>query len=77
LGRFAFHTIVGIVLFCLVGGAAVSLNYLTNLIERVGVSADIVLAIRGLELFLFAVDFLCLVVFVSKEAWDFCREIMR
>jgi hypothetical protein len=66
LGRFAFYIIVGVVLFCLVGGAAVSLSYLTNLIELEGVSADIIIAIRGLELFLCAVDFLCLVVFVSK-----------
>jgi hypothetical protein len=77
LGKFAFHTIVGVVLFSLVGAAAVSLNYLTNLIELEGVSAGVIIAMRVLELFLFAVDFLCLVVFVCKEAWDFCREIMR
>jgi hypothetical protein len=77
VGRFAFHTIVGIVLFSLVGGAAVSLNYFTNLIEQMGVSPHIITAIQGLGFFLFAVDFLCLVVFVGKEAWDFCRDIIR
>ena len=64
-------------MFSLVGGAAVLLNYLTSVIERVGVSFYIVTAIQGLEFFLFAVDFLCLVVCVSTEAWIFCREIMR
>lgn len=63
--------------FSLVGGAAVLLNYLTDLIDRVGVSPYIVTAIQGLDFSLFAVDFLCLVVFVSTEAWIFCREIMR
>ena len=53
------------------------LNFLTNLIEQVGVSPYIIMAIQGLEFFLFAVDFLCLVVFVGKEAWIFCREIIR
>lgn len=77
MGRFAFHTIVGIVLFSLVGGAAVLLNYFTNLIEHVGVSPYVIMAIQGLEFFLFAVDFLCLVVFVSEETWIFCREIVR
>lgn len=53
------------------------LNYFTNLIEQVGVSPHIIMAVQGLGFFLFAVDFLCLVVFVGKEAWDFCRDIMR
>lgn len=77
VGRFASHTTVGIALFSLVGGAAVLLNYFTNLIERVGVSPHIIMAIEGQGYFLFAVDLLCLVVFVGKEAWDFCRDIMR
>ena len=53
------------------------LNYFTKLIELVGVSPYIIMAIQGLEFFLFAVDFLCLVIFISKEVWIICREIMR
>jgi hypothetical protein len=77
VGRFASHTIAGVVLFTLVGVAAVLLNYFTNLIEQVGVSPYIIMAIQVLGLFLFAVDLLCLEVFISKEAWDFCRDIVR
>ena len=68
---------MGVVLFSLMGGAAVLLNYFTSLIERVGVSPHIIMTIQGLGYFLFAVDLLCLVVFVGKEAWDFCRDTMR
>jgi hypothetical protein len=67
MGRFALHTLVGVVMFAVVGGAAVFLNYFTNLIEQLGISPYIVVAIQGLEFFLFAVDFLCLVIFIVKE----------
>jgi hypothetical protein len=77
VGRFALHTIVGVFLFCLVAGAAVLLAYLTEVIERIGVSPYIVMAIRGLELFLLAVDLLCLMFFVGNEAWIFCRDTIR
>jgi hypothetical protein len=77
MGRFALHTLVGVVMFAVVGGAAVFLNYFTNLIEQLGISPYIVVAIQGLEFFLFAVDFLCLVIFIVKETWVFCREIIR
>ena len=52
------------------------LNYFTNLIERLGVSPYLIMAIQGLEFFLFTADFLCLVLFVSKETWTFCRDIV-
>ena len=35
------------------------------------------MAIQGLGFFIFSIDFLCLVVFILKEAWTFVRELMR
>ena len=64
-------------LFALVGGATVLLNYGADLIAGTSVSHYIVEAIRGLEFFLFAVDFVCMVTFVIKETWIFLREIVH
>jgi hypothetical protein len=47
------------------------------LIAGTSVSHYIVEAIRGLEFFLFAVDFVCMVTFVIKETWIFLREIVH
>lgn len=69
--------LTGLFLFSLVGGVAVLLNYGTVLIERFGVSAYAMLAIRGLETFLFVVDFLCIVVFVGAETWTVMRDVLR
>jgi hypothetical protein len=68
--RFVLHTLAGVFLFSLVGGVAVLLNYGTVLIERSGVSPYATLAVRGLEGFLFVVDFLCIVVFVRDGNLD-------
>jgi len=75
--RFVLHTLAGVFLFSLVGGVAVLLNYGTVLIEQSGVSPYAMLAVRGLEGFLFVVDFLCIVVFVGTETWTFIRDVLR
>ena len=75
--RFVLHTVVGALLFSMVGGVAVLLNYAVNLIQGSGVSPYMILAVQALEFFLFAVDFICLVVFVIKEAWILVREIVH
>lgn len=72
-----FHTVVGVFLFSIVGGAAVFLHYLTSIIKKWGVDDYIIMAIQGLGFFIFSIDFLCLVVFILKEAWTFVRELMR
>jgi hypothetical protein len=75
--RFVLHTLAGVFLFSLIGGVAVLLNYGTVLIERLGISWYAMLAVRGLETFLFVVDFLCIVVFVGAETWTFLRDVLR
>ena len=75
--RFVLHTVAGVFLFSVIGGVAVLLNYATLQIERAGVSPNVMLAIRGLEAFLFIIDFLCIVVFVSAETWEFLRDVLK
>jgi hypothetical protein len=74
--HFVAHTVVGVVLFSIVGGVAVLLNQGTILIEGTGVSPYIVLAIRGLEFFLFAADLVCTVVFVAVETLILLRDVV-
>jgi hypothetical protein len=76
VGRFVLHTIVGVLLFALVGAAAVALNYCAGWIAQADVSKYIVYAIQGLEIFLFSADFLCIIAFVIKETLIFLRDII-
>jgi hypothetical protein len=73
----ALHTIVGMILFGMVGGAAWLLNFAIALLSAATVSRYIIDVVQGLEFFLFAADIICLVAFVIKETWIFSREIIR
>ena len=73
---FAFHTVVAAGLFALVGGAAALLHYYTQALERLEMPALILTAIKGTEYFLFAVDLLCFVVYVSRETWLLLRAML-
>jgi hypothetical protein len=75
--RFVLHTLAGVFLFSIVGGVVVLLSQGTILIERYGAPAYAMLAVRGLESFLFAIDFLCIMVFVTAETWTFLRDVIR
>jgi hypothetical protein len=76
VGRFVLHTIVGVMLFALVGAAAIVLNYCAGWIAQAGVSTYVGAAIQVLEIFLFAADFLCIIVFVTKETFGFLHAII-
>jgi hypothetical protein len=73
--RFVIHTVVGALLFSIVGVVAILLSYLTSFIEGSHVSPYILYGFQGLEIFLFAADIVCLVIFVVKETLIFCRQI--
>ena len=73
---FAFHTVVAVGLFALIGGAAALLNMYTRLLEGAGMSPLVIKAIHMTEYFLFAVDLLCFLVYVSVEAWRLLRDIL-
>jgi hypothetical protein len=66
---FAFHTVAAVALFALVGGAAALLHFYTEVLSRLEMPWLILGAIRWTEYFLFAVDLLCFVIYVSRETW--------
>ena len=76
ISAFAFHTVAGVLLFALIGGAAALLNMYTRLLEHAGMSELIVQAIHVTEYFLFAVDLFCLIVFIMREVWLLLREML-
>lgn len=73
---FAFHTVVAVLLFALVGGAAALLHYYTEVLARIGMPPLILSAIKWTEYFLFAVDLLCFAVYVSRETWLLLRSML-
>jgi hypothetical protein len=76
VASFAFHTIVAVGLFTLIGGAAALLDYYTKILAGLGMSSIIIEAIKATEYFLFAVDLLCFVVYVSREAFLLLRSML-
>ena len=75
--RLAVHTIVGTILFALMGGAVVLLHHATVFIEYSGVSPATILMLHGVEFVLFASDAVGLVVFILHETYVFLRGIFR
>lgn len=76
ISAFAVHTVAGVLLFALIGGAAALLNMYTRLLERAGMSELIIQAIHLTEYFLFAVDLFCFVVYILREVWLLLREML-
>jgi hypothetical protein len=77
VAAFAFHILVAVGLFALIGGAAALLDYYTKVLAGLGMSPLIVEAIKATEFFLFAVDLLCFVVYTTRETWLLLRSIVR
>lgn len=73
---FAFHTVVAVFLFLLIGGAVTLLNYYVETLERIGMPPMIPEAVKATEYFLFAVDLLCFVVYVAREALILLRAMI-
>jgi hypothetical protein len=73
---FAFHTVVAVALFALIGGAAALLDYYTKVLASLGMSNIIIEAIKATEYFLFLVDMLCFVVYVTRETILLLRTML-
>lgn len=73
---FAFHTVVAVALFALLGGAAALLHYYTQVLARLEMPVLILSAIKYTEYFLFGIDLLCFVVYVSRETWLLLRAML-
>jgi hypothetical protein len=76
VAAFAFHVLVAVALFTLIGGAAALLDYYTKVLAGLGMSPVIVEAIKATEYFLFAVDLICFVVYTTRETWLLLRSIV-
>jgi hypothetical protein len=76
VAAFAFHTIIAVALFALIGAAAALLDYYTKGLIKLGMSPLIIESIKATEYFLFAVDLLCFVVYVSRETWLLLRSML-
>jgi hypothetical protein len=76
VAAFAFHTVVAVALFALIGGAAALLDYYTKILSGLGMSNIIIEAIKATEYFLFAVDMLCFVVYVTRETVLLLRTML-
>ena len=76
LSAFAFHIIVAVVLFALIGGAAALLGMYTRLLEHAGISPLIIQAIHWTEYVLFAADLVCFLVYIAREVWLLLRDIV-
>ena len=75
--RLAVHTIVGTILFAVMGGAAVLLQHAPVFIEYSGVLPATILMLHGVEFMLFASGAAGLVVFILHEIHLFLRGIFR
>ena len=75
--QFAWHIVVGMALFVLVGLAAYVLHHFADWLAQAGLSEFIVLPIRGLEFLLFAIDFVLALVYIFREAVLFMRSLFR
>ena len=73
--KFAIHTVVGIVLFCIVGSAAVLLHLFNEWLEHTGISEYIRTVMHAFEFLVFAVDAVCFVVFIIRQGAIPVREL--
>jgi hypothetical protein len=73
---FALHTIAAVLLFALIGGAAALLNYYTRFLETAGMPLLVIKAIHLTEYFLFGIDLVCFLVYVTREAWLLLRQML-
>jgi len=76
VAAFAFHTLVAVALFTLIGGAAALLDYYTKVLAGFGMSPIIIHAIKATEYMLFGVDLLCFVIYVMRETWLLVRAML-
>ncbi len=76
IAAFAFHTIAAVGLFALIGGAAALLNIYTHLLETVNMAPLVIKSIHLTEYFLFGLDLICFLAYVSREAWLLLRHIL-
>lgn len=72
------QVVVGVILFLVIGAAAVVLNVATTLCESHKFAPDwVIMGMRALEILIWTIDVVCSVLFMLREAYDFCRSILE
>jgi hypothetical protein len=70
--------VVAVVLFLAIGAAAVLLNLATDFCDdRQFAPPWVIFGMRGLETLIWMVDVVCAVLFVLREAVDFCYPLIQ
>jgi hypothetical protein len=77
VGRFVLHMVVGTFLFAIVAGLAVSIWLGTQWLEKAGVPYCISAITEGVAVLFFALDILCLVLFVIAETLKLLRLMWK
>ena len=76
VGRFALHSLCGVLLFALVSLVALFFHWFGLWINDYGVNGYVAEAIQSLEFFVLALDFLLFVLFMLREAVHLARAMM-
>jgi hypothetical protein len=74
---FIFHILTGLVLFAVVGLAAMAVHYVGQRLGGDGLSYYILTGFNFLSLFLFAADFICVVLFIGTQTAVFVKDLIR
>ena len=75
--RFGIDIVVGTFTFALMAGAAAGLSVLVDFLARHGVSAYVLLGLKGAELLIFAADILLFTAFILLQTYKLGREMWR
>ena len=77
VGRFVAQMIFGTFLFAVVVGFAVLIWLVSQWLEKVGIPYYISVVIEGVAILFFALDILCLVIFVLAETLKLLRDMWK
>jgi hypothetical protein len=74
---FILHILTGLILFAVVGLAAMAVHYVGQRLGGDGLSYYVISGVNFLSLFLFAADFICIVLFVGTQTGLFVKDITK
>ena len=77
LAKFLGHTTIATAIFVGIGFAAYIVHIFTAWLEANSMPPEIVLICHVAELFVFAIDALCLLFWISVEAWRLCLGMLH
>ena len=73
--HFTRHVVIGVLLFVVVGLAAVVLKYFNDWLIAIGMPSVVTKTTHFLEIGVFIVDVICFTFLLFAEVYSLCREI--